>query len=136
MKKIIFLLLIIVTSFSFSEVKDGIYYAEKRFDNTWTSFVKITVKNNRIIGVVYDRKNNNTGGLLSINQEENLKIKQQKGETFKDMSLKLSRTIVNTQDMNSLPNINDSIVKLDFENIMNYLLQKAKNGETGNFIIN
>lgn len=134
MKKILILFLFI-TSFSFSAMKDGIYYAEKRFDNNWTSFIKMTVKNEKIIGIVYDRKNNNTGGLLSINQSENNRIKQENGENFKDISLKLSRTMVNTQNIQELKTINNSAIKQDFVNILNYLLEKAEKGETGEFTI-
>ena len=34
-------------------MKDGIYYVEKTYDNEWKSFVKITVKNDKIIGAQY-----------------------------------------------------------------------------------
>ena len=36
---------------SFSAMKDGIYYVEKNYDNEWKSFVKITVKNDKIITI-------------------------------------------------------------------------------------
>ena len=70
-KLLVFLVFCLMNLVSFSAMKDGIYYVEKEYDNEWTSFVKITVKNDKIIGAQYDRKNSE-GVLLSFDQKENL----------------------------------------------------------------
>ena len=69
-KLLVFLVFCLMNLVSFSAMKDGIYYVEKEYDNEWTSFVKITVKNDKIIGAQYDRKNSE-GVLLSFDQKEN-----------------------------------------------------------------
>ena len=63
-------MMFLMVCLGFSAKKDGIYYVEKSGDNGWTSFVKLTIKSDKIIGAQYDRKNS-AGELLSINQNEN-----------------------------------------------------------------
>ena len=46
--------------------------------------------------------------------------------TFRDQSLATSRKFVSTQDIND---INDS----NFRELVNFLLEKANNGQTGDF---
>ena len=57
MKKLLFALMLFVNILGFSALKNGIYSVEKRYDGNWTSFVKITVKDVKIICDQYYRKN-------------------------------------------------------------------------------
>lgn len=41
MKKLVFILMMFVSIFSFAEMKDGTYSAEKNYDSEWKSIVKI-----------------------------------------------------------------------------------------------
>ena len=69
MKKLVFILMMFVSIFSFAEMKDGTYSAEKNYDSEWKSIVKITVKRDKIIGAQFDRQNKN-GQSLSLNKDD------------------------------------------------------------------
>lgn len=120
MRKILFALMLFINVLGFSEMKNGIYSVEKNYDNNWKSFVKLTIKNNRIIGVQYDRKNQ-SGELLSLSQNK-----------FRDISLNISRNLVNTQNINKVTG-NDSKALSEFKEMVNFLINKANSGQTGNF---
>jgi len=74
MKKILFALMLFVNILGFSALKNGIYSVEKKHDGNWTSFVKLTVKDGKIIGAQYDRKNQK-GELFSMNQNSSCTVK-------------------------------------------------------------
>ena len=112
MKKLVFIFMMFVSIFSFAEMKDGTYSAEKNYDSEWKSIVKITVKRDKIIGAQFDRQNKN-GQSLSLNKDD-----------FRDSALNSSRELVSSQ------NVNDVIP--EFREIVKFLIQKANNGETGN----
>ena len=57
MKKLLFVLMFLLNVLGFSAMKNGIYSVEKKYDGNWTSLVKLTVKDGKIIGAEYDRKN-------------------------------------------------------------------------------
>lgn len=116
MKRILLLLLLLclISSLSFANLKDGIYSVEKKTETNYISFVKITVKNDKVIGVQYDKKTEN-GQLFSLNNEK-----------FRVEVLNTGRNYVKNQNFSE---INDSI----FKELMNFLLKKAENGEKGNF---
>ena len=57
MKKLIFFILLFTSILAFSELKDGTYSVEKQDDTNYATFVKLIVKNNKVIGVQYDKKN-------------------------------------------------------------------------------
>ena len=101
-------------------MKNGIYSVDKKYDSNWTSFVKLTVKDGKIIGVQYDRKNQK-GELLSLSQN-----------SFRDVSLEISRNLVNSQNPNSVTG-SDGKALSEFKEMSNFLIDKANNGETGNF---
>ena len=109
MKKLVFIFMMFVSIFSFAEMKDGVYSAEKNYDSEWKSIVKITVKRDKIIGAQFDRQNK-SGQSLSLNKDD-----------FRDSS----RELVSSQ------NVNDVIP--EFREIVKFLIQKANNGETGNY---
>ena len=111
-------------------MKDGIYYVEKTYDNEWKSFVKITVKNDKIIGAQYDRKSSD-GILLSLDQKENDKAKIKYGLTFRDMSFTLTRGLVSNQKVEVNETVKDSNSLDEFKKMVNYLIEKANNGEDG-----
>ena len=100
MKKLIFMMMFLLSSLGFSSMKDGIYYVEKSSVTGWTSFVKLTIKNERIIGAQYDRKSA-TGELLSLNEKENEKYKKEFGESFRETSFNMTRTLVSSQNATS-----------------------------------
>ena len=108
MKKLVFIFMMFVSIFSFAEMKDGTYSAEKNYDSEWKSIVKITVKRDKIIGAQFDRQNKN-GQSLSLNKDD-----------FRDSS----RELVSSQNANN--------VIPEFREIVKFLIQKANNGETGN----
>jgi pheromone cAD1 o protein len=114
MKKLIFFILLFTSILAFSELKDGTYSVEKQDDTNYATFVKLIVKNNKVIGVQYDKKNSQ-GKLYSMDNP-----------TFRDQSLATSRKFVSTQDINDISDSN-------FRELVNFLLEKANNGQTGDF---
>ena len=97
MKKLLVLLVFsLMNLVSFSAMKDGIYYVEKSYDSEWKSFVKITVKNDKVIGAQYDRKNSECV-LMSLDQKENDKAKAKYGLTFRDMSFLLTKCCLSSK---------------------------------------
>ncbi|WP_455045843.1 pheromone cAD1 o protein [Leptotrichia trevisanii] len=120
MKKLLFTLMLLLNVLGFSAMKNGIYSVEKKYDGNWTSFVKLTVKDGKIIGAQYDRKNQK-GELFSMNQN-----------SFRDVALEISRNLVNSQNVSSLKG-KDAKAVSEFKEMSNFLINKANNGETGNF---
>ena len=120
MKKILFILTFLINVLSFSALKNGIYSVEKKYDGNWSSFVKLTIKDGKIIGAQYDRRNQN-GELFSMSQS-----------SFRDVSLEISRNLVNTQNVNSVTG-KDAKALSEFKDLSNFLINKANNGEVGEF---
>ena len=120
MKKLLFTLMLLLNVLGFSAMKNGIYSVEKKYDGNWTSFVKLTVKDGKIIGAQYDRKNQK-GELFSMNQN-----------SFRDVALEISRNLVNSQNVSSIKG-KDAKAVSEFKEMSNFLINKANNGETGNF---
>jgi len=120
MKKILFILMFLLNVLGFSAMKNGIYSVEKKYDGNWTSFVKLTVKDGKIIGAQYDRKNQK-GELLSMNQN-----------SFRDIALEISRNLINSQNVSSVTG-KDATAVSEFKQMSNFLINKANNGETGDF---
>lgn len=120
MKKLLFTLMLLLNVLGFSAMKNGIYSVEKKYDDNWNSFVRLTIKDGKIIGAQYDRKNQK-GELFSMIQH-----------SFRDVSLEISRSLVNTQNVNSVTG-KDSKALSEFKEMSNFLINKANNGETGNF---
>jgi len=120
MKKLLFTLMLLLNVLGFSAMKNGIYSVEKKYDGNWTSFVKLTVKDGKIIGAQYDRKNQK-GELFSMNQN-----------SFRDVALEISRNLVNSQNVSSLKG-KDAKAVSEFKEMSNFLIDKANNGETGDF---
>lgn len=134
MKKIIITILFFIGIIVNAALVDGTYYVEKGYNNNWKPFGKIIVKGNKIIGIQYDKKDTN-GNLLSLDQEENAKYRANYGESFRDMSFKLSRNLVNVQNINEVVEIKDTKSFNEFKEMMEYLIDKANNGETGEYKI-
>ena len=133
MKKLLVLLVFsLMNLVSFSAMKDGIYYVEKSYDSEWKSFVKITVKNDKVIGAQYDRKNRE-GVLMSLDQKENDKAKAKYGLTFRDMSFLLTRSVVSAQKVESNATVKDSGSVDEFTKMVDYLIEKANSGEDGSY---
>ena len=120
MKKLLFVLMFLLNVLGFSAMKNGIYSVEKKHDGNWTSFVKLTVKDGKIIGAQYDRKNQK-GELLSMNQD-----------SFRDIALEISRNLINSQNVSSVTG-KDATAVSEFKQMSNFLINKANNGETGDF---
>ena len=124
MKKVIKIILFLMISiFSLAALKDGSYYVEGRSVAGWQPFLKLTVKNEKIIGAQYDRKNAQ-GQLLSIDQS---------GISFRDASFALSRSLIKTQDVNTIEDSQIPDVTREFKTMANFLIEKANSGTTGNF---
>ncbi len=124
MKKVIKIILFLMISiFSLAALKDGSYYVEGRSVAGWQPFLKLTVKNEKIIGAQYDRKNAQ-GQLLSIDQS---------GISFRDASFALSRSLIKTQDANTIEDSKIPEVTREFKTMANFLIEKANSGTTGNF---
>ena len=119
-KKMIFILTFLINVLSFSALKNGIYSVEKKYDGNWSSFVKLTIKDGKIIGAQYDRRNQN-GELFSMSQS-----------SFRDVSLEISRNLVNTRNVNSVTG-KDANALSEFKELSNFLINKANNGEVGEF---
>ena len=120
MKKLLFILMLLLNALSFSALKNGIYSVEKKYAGNWSSFVKLTIKDGKIIGAQYDRRNQN-GELFSMSQS-----------SFRDISLEISRNLVNTQNVNSVTG-KDAKALSEFKELSNFLINKANNGEVGEF---
>ena len=120
MKKLLFVLMFLLNVLGFSAMKNGIYSVEKKYDGNWTSFVKLTVKDGKIIGAQYDRKNQK-GELLSMNQN-----------SFRDIALEISRNLINSQNVSSVTG-KDAAAVSEVKQMSNFLINKANNGETGDF---
>ena len=120
MKKMLFILIFLINVLSFSALKNGIYSVEKKYDGNWSSFVKLTIKDGKIIGAQCDRRNQN-GELFSMSQS-----------SFRDVSLEISRNLVNTQNVNSVTG-KDAKALSEFKELSNFLINKANNGEVGEF---
>ena len=116
----LFILTFLINVLSFSALKNGIYSVEKRYDGNWTSFVKITVKDGKIIGAQYDRKNQR-GELFSMSQN-----------SFRDVAFEISRNLINSQNVSSVTG-KDAAAVSEFKQMSNFLINKANNGETGDF---
>lgn len=114
MKKLIFFILLFTSVLTFSELKDGTYSVEKKYDANYATFVKLIVKNNKVIGAQYDKKNSQ-GKLYSMDNP-----------TFRDQSLAISRKFISTQSVNDISDSN-------FRELVKFLLEKANNGQTGDF---
>ena len=132
MKKILLIMMLFVNLVSFGTMKDGIYSVEKSFTSNWKSFAKITVKEGKIIGVQYDKKDDN-GELLSINTVENDKYKTKFGESFRDISFKMTRKYLSTQNVDQIEEVKDKESLSEFKTLIKFLIQKSENGETGNY---
>ena len=114
MKKILFALMLFVNILGFSALKNGIYSVEKRYDGNWNSFVKLTVKDGKIIGAQYDRKNQK-GELFSMSQN-----------SFRDIALEISRNLINSQNVSSVTG-KDAKAVSEFKEMSNFLMDKANN---------
>ena len=124
MKKVIKIILFLMISiFSLAALKDGSYYVEGRSVAGWQPFLKLTVKNEKIIGAQYDRKNAQ-GQLLSIDQN---------GISFREASFALSRSLIKTQDANTIEDSKIPELTREFKTMANFLIEKANSGATGNF---
>ena len=120
MKKLLFISMFLLNILSFSAMKNGIYSVEKKYDSNWTSFVKLTIKGEKIIGAQYDRKNQK-GELFSMSQS-----------SFRDISLEISRSLISSQNVNSVTG-KDAKALSEFKELSNFLINKANNGEVGEF---
>ena len=120
MKKFLVILMFLLNALGFSALKNGIYSVEKKYAGNWSSFVKLTIKDGKIIGAQYDRRNQN-GELFSMSQS-----------SFRDISLEISRNLVNTQNVNSVTG-KDAKALSEFKELSNFLINKANNGEVGEF---
>ncbi len=120
MKKFLVILMFLLNALGFSALKNGIYSVEKRYDGNWNSFVKLTVRDGKIIGAQYDRKNQN-GELFSMSQN-----------SFRDIALEISRSLINSQSVSSVTG-KDAKAVSEFKEMSNFLIDKANNGETGDF---
>ena len=120
MKKFLVILMFLLNILGFSALKNGIYSVEKKYDGNWKSFVKLTVRDGKIIGAQYDRKNSK-GELFSMNQS-----------SFRDMALEISRSLINSQNVSSVSG-KDAIAVSEFKEMSKFLINKANNGETGDF---
>ena len=120
MKKLLFISMFLLNILSFSAMKNGIYSVEKKYDGNWNSFVKLTINDGKIIGAQYDRKNQK-GELFSMSQS-----------SFRDISLEISRSLISSQNVNSVTG-KDAKALSEFKEMSNFLINKANNGETGNF---
>ena len=127
MKKVIRIILFLMISiFSLAALKDGSYYVEGRAVSGWQPFLKLTVKNEKIIGAQYDRKNAQ-GQLISIDQGNN------DSSSFRDASFALSRSLIKTQDVNTIEESKVPELTREFKTMANFLIEKANSGNTGNF---
>ncbi|BBM47493.1 hypothetical protein HMPREF3180_01257 [Leptotrichia wadei] len=120
MKKFLVILMFLLNILGFSALKNGIYSVEKKYDGNWKSFVKLTVRDGKIIGAQYDRKNSK-GELFSMNQS-----------SFRDMALEISRSLINSQNVSSVSG-KDAKAVSEFKEMSKFLINKANNGETGDF---
>ena len=120
MKKFLVILMFLLNILGFSALKNGIYSVEKKYDGNWKSFVKLTVRDGKIIGAQYDRKNSK-GELLSMSQS-----------SFRDMALEISRSLINSQNVSSVSG-KDAKAVSEFKEMSKFLINKANNGETGDF---
>jgi len=120
MKKFLVILMFLLNILGFSALKNGIYSVEKKYDGNWKSFVKLTVRDGKIIGAQYDRKNSK-GELFSMNQS-----------SFRDMALEISRSLINSQNVSSVSG-KDAKAVSEFKEMSKFLIKKANNGETGDF---
>lgn len=120
MKKLLFTLMLLLNVLGFSAMKNGIYSVEKKYDSNWNSFVKLTIKDGKIIGAQYDRKNKK-GELFSMSQH-----------SFRDIALEISRNLVNSQNVSSVKG-KDAKAVSEFKEMANFLINKANSGNTGNF---
>ena len=120
MKKFLVILMFLLNILGFSALKNGIYSVEKKYDGNWKSFVKLTVRDGKIIGAQYDRKNSKCE-LFSMNQS-----------SFRDMALEISRSLINSQNVSSVSG-KDAKAVSEFKEMSKFLINKANNGETGDF---
>ena len=120
MKKFLVILMFLLNILGFSALKNGIYSVEKKYDVNLKSFVKLTVIDGKIIGAQYDRKNSK-GELFSMNQS-----------SFRDMALEISRSLINSQNVSSVSG-KDAKAVSEFKEMSKFLINKANNGETGDF---
>ena len=112
--------MLLLNVLGFSAMKNGIYSVEKKYDSNWNSFVKLTIKDGKIIGAQYDRKNKK-GELFSMSQH-----------SFRDIALEISRNLVNSQNVSSVKGKDTKAVS-EFKEMANFLINKANSGNTGNF---
>ena len=133
MKKIIrIVLFLIISIFSLAALKDGSYCVEGKFVDGWQPFLKLIVKNEKIIGAQYDRKNAQSQ-IFSIDQSGNESFKDKNGISFRDVSFSLTRSLIKTQDVNAIEDSRVPELTREFKTMMKFLIEKANLGTTGNF---
>ena len=133
MKKVIRIILFFMISiFSLAALKDGSYYVECKPVDGWQPFLKLIIKNEKIIGAQYDRKNTQNQ-LLSIDPSNNDSFKDKNGISFRDVSFSLTRSLIKTQDVNAIEDSRVPELTHEFKTMMKFLIEKANSGTTGNF---
>lgn len=129
MKKLITIIFSIVLSLNiFASSNDE--YTIQNEHKTFTSIMKIIVKNNKIVSVSYDRKNLDSKSWV-LDTAINQKYKELYGETFREMKTKLIRSSQSKGE--TLPMVGDKELYDEFKKMFEYLLEKIVANQNGNY---
>jgi len=146
MKKII-LYLIMATSILGAQLKDGRYFVqEKGYSYGWASTASIEIDGGKIVEVTTD-KVNKKGELASKNDGYNKRMLAKKGTNPEKFSVILPENFIKGLKKDYyLKEVDFEMPKIDiiagatdssesFKKMMEFLVEKAESGETGNYKI-
>lgn len=114
--------------------QDGLYKAEMSdFDGGYKDYVEITIKDNKIIDVVFDGKNE-TGQFKTDDIDLKTKFESEFG-TY-DYAKKYSEDLIDNQDISMISDIPGAEDQSEiFMKLVNSALTNAKNGNTETAIV-
>ena len=138
MKKIVILIVLLMLSASaFASFKDGEYIAneDKYSFWGWKAYVKIIIKDGKVISVDHDYENKK-GGKQSQDEKYNKDMFKSKKTDPKTFTAKWSKELLDEQSADKIDTIagaTESHTK--FVTLSKLLLEKAQTGETGEYVL-
>ncbi|WP_067141921.1 hypothetical protein [Oceanivirga salmonicida] len=120
MKKLIMMLFLTISMLTFS-LENGKYEVEENISNDTIYVMNIIVSNNNIVSVNFDIKDSN--GRSRVFGDKKLR----------DQIITFKRSITSGEDIFSQTIFDDSVIENHSKELLQYLIEKSQNGETGHF---
>lgn len=134
MRKILFFILLSFAVFAQS-LKDGFYRVEEKvYTRGYKNFTEITVSKGKITKVTFD-KFDEKGALVSENKDYNQRMKVASGIDSVSANKILTDNLLKTQKAENIDAVAGATSNVSiFKKQVNFLIGKAKDGKTGNYI--